>query len=99
MSSEGESTSHSADIEAYRLMRAGDFAAALPWAQRAVAGASRCLPAHGMLATILIHLARLEEAEHTIEEAIACEPGSGDAYDALAHASLRLGHYEQSNAL
>ena len=99
MSSEGESASSRPDIEAYRLMRAGNFAAALPWARQAVRGASRCLPAHGMLATILVHLGRLEEAERTIEEALACGPGSGDAYDALAHASLRLAHHEQSNSL
>jgi tetratricopeptide (TPR) repeat protein len=86
-------------MEAYRLMRAGDFAAALPWAQRAIAGASHCLPAHGMLATILIHLGRAKEAEQTIEAAMASGPGSGDAYDALAHASLRLANHEQSNAL
>ena len=87
------------DLEAYRLMCAGDLAAALPWAQQAVAGASRCLPAHGMLATILIHLGRLGEAQRTLEAALACGPGSGDAYDALAHTALRLAQHEQSNAL
>jgi tetratricopeptide (TPR) repeat protein len=99
MSSEGASASRNLDIEAYRLMRTGDFAAALPFAHQAVAGATRCLPAHGMLAAILIHLARIEEAEHTIQAAMACGPGSGDAYDALAHASLRLAQYERSNEL
>lgn len=87
------------DLEAFRLMRTGDFTGALPWARQAVAGASRCLPAHGMLATLLVHLGRLEEAERTVADALACGPGSGDAYDALAHVSLRLGQHEQSNSL
>jgi hypothetical protein len=44
-------SSDTADLEAYRLMRAGNFRAALPFAERAVSGKRTCVPAHGMLAT------------------------------------------------
>jgi len=80
-------------------MCAGRFAEALPFAERAVAQARVCLPAHGMLATILLQLGRAGEAEATVRHALACEPGSADAYDGLAHVSLLLGEHERSNML
>jgi tetratricopeptide (TPR) repeat protein len=88
-----------ADIEAYRLMRAGRFVDALIFAERAVAGARVCLPAHGMLATILLHLGRPRDAEIVVTEALDREPGVADAYDGLAHVSMLLGQHERSNAL
>jgi tetratricopeptide (TPR) repeat protein len=87
------------DIEAYRLMLAGRFSEALPFAERAVAGKRVCVPAHGMLATILLHLGRAGEADEVVRRALECEPGVADAYDGLAHVSLLLGHYDRSNAL
>jgi Flp pilus assembly protein TadD len=75
------------DVEAFKLMTAGRFAEALPCAERAVAGSSVCLPAHGMLATILLHLGRRQEAESVVEQALQLAEGSADAYDALAHVS------------
>lgn len=87
------------DVEAYRLMRAGRFAEALPFAEQAVAGSPVCLPAHGMLATILLQLGRAADADAVICRALQCAPGVADAYDALAHASMLLGQYERSNAL
>jgi tetratricopeptide (TPR) repeat protein len=89
----------SPDIEAYRLMRANRFVEALPFAERAVAGSSVCLPAHGMLATILLQLGRISEAESIVCRALQCRPGVADAYDALAHVSMLLGQHERSNAL
>lgn len=87
------------DLEAYRLMCAGRYAEALPFAERAVAGASTCLPAHGMLATILLQLGRAGDAEQVVRRALECKPGIPDAYDGLAHVSMLLGEYERSNTL
>jgi tetratricopeptide (TPR) repeat protein len=87
------------DVQAYRLMRAGRLADALPFAEQAVAGSARCLPAHGMLATLLLHLGRANEAEAVVCRALEGQLGSADAYDALAHVSLLLGRHERSNAL
>ena len=80
-------------------MRAGRLSEALGFAERAVRGQSRCLPAHGMLATLLLRLGRAPEAEEVVVRALECAPGVADAYDALAHVSLLLGHHERSNAL
>lgn len=87
------------EIEAHKLMSAGRFAEALPWAQAAVAGQRVCQPTHGMLATILLRLGRRDDAESVISRALECEQGAADAYDALAHVSALLGHHERSNAL
>jgi Flp pilus assembly protein TadD len=67
------------DLEAFRLMRAGDFGAALPFAQRAVAGARSCRPAHGLLASILLQLGSPVEAERVVTEAEALSTGIADA--------------------
>jgi len=87
------------DIEAYRLMCAGRFSAALEFAERAVAGEHACVPAHGMLATILLSLGRAQEAEHVVRQALESAPGIPDAYDGLAHVSMLLGQHERSNRL
>ncbi|MFL6601912.1 MAG: sulfotransferase [Steroidobacteraceae bacterium] len=89
----------SPDLEAYRLMCAGHFADALPFAEQAVAGKRVCVPAHGMLATILLQLGRVNDAEALVSQALKCEQGIADAYDALAHVSMLLGQHERSNAL
>src|SRR5580658_5558564 len=93
------SSSLSPDIEAYRLMRAGRFADALVFAERAVVGKNICVPAHGMLATILLQLGRAEDAEGVVLRALEFQEGSADAYDALAHVSMLLGQHERSNGL
>lgn len=87
------------EIEAYKLMSAGRLAEALPWAQAAVTGQNVCLPAHGMLATILLRLGRRDDAESVISYALECQQGPADAYDALAHVSALVGQHERSNAL
>jgi tetratricopeptide (TPR) repeat protein len=87
------------EIEAFRLMSAGRFAEALPLAESAVAGQSVCLPTHGMLATILVHLGRHQDAERVIEQALQCQEGSADAYNALAHAAQLLGQHERTSDL
>jgi tetratricopeptide (TPR) repeat protein len=87
------------DIEAYRLMCAGRFAEALEFAERAVAGERACVPAHAMLATILLQLGRARDAEQVVSRALACEPGNADAYDGLAHVSMLLGEHQRSNEL
>lgn len=87
------------DLEAYRLMRAGDFRAALPFAERAVEGKRVCLPAHGMLASILLHLGRAADAESLVCRAVALETGVADAYDSLAFVSLALRAHERANRL
>ncbi|MBV8495631.1 MAG: sulfotransferase [Gammaproteobacteria bacterium] len=87
------------DVKAYRHMVAGRFADALPFAREAVTGQPRCLPAHGMLATILARLGRAAEADAVVRAALELEEGSADAYDGLAHVSLLLGKHERSNEL
>lgn len=91
--------SPSPDVEAFRMMRAGLFEAALPLAEKAVAGKTQCAPAHGLLATILLQLGRTADADAVIENAVRLAPGVADAYDALAYVSLNLGHHERANAL
>lgn len=88
-----------ADVEAFRLMRAGRFAEALVFAERAVADARQCQPAHGMLARILLSLERPADAEQVVHRALACAPGDADAYDGLAHVSMLLGRHERANML
>ena len=80
-------------------MRSGRFEAALPLAERAIAGQSVVLPGHGMLATILLQLGRRREAAAVVSQALECQQGNADAYDALAHVSRALGDHERSNAL
>ncbi len=92
-------SSPAADVEAYRLLRAGRPADALGFAEQAVAGARECLRAHAMLATILLQLGRPHDAERAIERALALGRGVADAYDGLAHVSMLLGQHERSNAL
>ncbi|HEV8334665.1 MAG TPA: sulfotransferase [Steroidobacteraceae bacterium] len=87
------------EIEAYNLLAAGRFAEALPLAEKAVAGQTVCQPTHGMLATILVHLGRRDDAERVIEQALQFREGPADAYNALAHALQLLGHYERSNEM
>jgi len=87
------------DVTAFKLMRAGRHAEALAFARQAVEGARRCMPAHALLATILLSLGRPEETEAVVAQALAIDPGSADAYDGLAHVSMRLGLHEQANAL
>jgi tetratricopeptide (TPR) repeat protein len=87
------------EIEAYELLAAGRFAEALPLAEKAVAGQTVCLPTHGMLATILVHLGRREDAERVIEQALKLQEGPADAYNALAHPLQLLGRYERCNEM
>jgi tetratricopeptide (TPR) repeat protein len=87
----------SPDVEAYQLMRAGKFSEALPLAERAVAGAMRCLPSHGMLAAILLQLGRAADAAAVITRAAELDSGIADAYDGLAYVSLALGWHERAN--
>jgi tetratricopeptide (TPR) repeat protein len=86
------------DSEALRLMRAGRMRDALPLAERAVAGAGTCLPGHALLASILLQLGRIAQAEDVIARAEELEPGGADAYDGLAFVSLSLDRHERANA-
>jgi tetratricopeptide (TPR) repeat protein len=87
------------ELHAYQLMRSGNFLAALPFAERAVAGQRICLPAHGMLARILLELGRPLDAEEVVTKALEYQEGVADAYDALAHISMLLGQHARSNEL
>jgi tetratricopeptide (TPR) repeat protein len=87
------------DIEAFQLMRAGRLDEALLCAQRAVAGKQACLPAHGLLATLLVRLGRAAEAQEIISTAMQYPTGVADAYDSLAYVALNLGQHNQANAL
>jgi tetratricopeptide (TPR) repeat protein len=88
-----------AAVEAHRLMHAGRFEEALHPAELAVAGARVCLPGHGLLASILLKLGRLEAAEAVVVRALELEPGNADAFDGLAYISMALGRHERANAL
>jgi tetratricopeptide (TPR) repeat protein len=92
-------SSSSADIEAYRLLRAGRFLDALPFAERAVADKRACVPSHGLLATILLRLGRASDAAVVVARAAELPSGIADAYDGLAYVSTALGCHEQANAL
>lgn len=92
-------SSSSADIEAYRLLRAGRFLDALPYAERAVADKRICVPSHGLLATILLRLGRASDAAAVVARAAVLPSGIADAYDGLAYVSAALGCHEQANAL
>ncbi len=80
-------------------MKAGRPEEALLFARQAIAGQRVCLPAHGMLATVLLQLGHRREADAVVAEALGYQAGSADAYDALAHVSMLLGKHERSNAL
>lgn len=80
-------------------MKAGRPEEALPFARQAIAGQRVCLPAHGMLATLLLQLGHRREADAVVSEALGYQSGSADAYDALAHVSMLLGEHERSNSL
>jgi Tfp pilus assembly protein PilF len=85
--------------DADRLMQAGSLNEALTLAQRAVAGAKVCLPAHGFLASVLLKLGRTGDADHVIAEAAELGTGVADAYDGLAFVSMALGRHERAKAL
>lgn len=85
------------ELEAYRLMRAGNYAAALPLAERAVAGKTSCLPAHGLLVSILLQLGRATDAEAILRQVETFAAGTADAYDALAWFSLLLRDHQRGN--
>jgi tetratricopeptide (TPR) repeat protein len=94
------SESHSSpEVRAYHLMRTNQYSDALPYAEEAVAKKRACVPAHGMLATILLRLGRAVDAELVVVQALQLGQGIPDAYDALAHISLLLGKHERSNTL
>ena len=82
-----------------RLLQAGQLDEALAFAQRAVAGAHICLPAHGFLASVLLKLGRVHDADQVIADAAVLPTGVADAYDGLAFVSMALGQHERANAL
>jgi tetratricopeptide (TPR) repeat protein len=92
-------SSSSAEFEAYRLLRAGRFHDALPYAERATADKRHCVPSHGLLATILLRLGRASDAAAVVARAAELPDGIADAYDGLAYVSTALGCHEQANAL
>jgi sulfotransferase family protein/tetratricopeptide repeat protein len=93
------SPSSSPDIAARQLMRAGRFEDALQFAEQAVKGQHVCVPAHAVLATILLRLGRPLDAEMVVSGALQCDQGIADAYDGLAYVSIQLGRHERANTL
>src|SRR5579864_8384841 len=85
--------------EAYRLMQAGRFDEALVFAERAVAGARVCLPEHGFLASVLLKLGRVADAEQVVARAAELPTGVADAYDGLGYVSMALGRHDRANEL
>src|SRR5580698_853006 len=76
------------DFEALQLLRAGKLEDARALAAQAVANATRCMPAHGLLATILLRLGRADEAEAACDRAIALDAGQYPSY--LLRSELRV---------
>src|SRR5579862_3360584 len=72
---------------------------ALRHAQQVVRGSRVCRPEHAMLASVLLKLRRVPEAEEVIREALTLETGPADAYDGLAFISMLVGQHERSNQL
>ena len=96
MSTPASSTSAA---EAHPLLQYGRLEEALAYAERATAGVDACLPAHGLLASVLLKLGRAADAEEVICRAIELAPGEGDAYDGLAFVSMALGRHQRANEL
>src|SRR5271165_2137602 len=94
-----EAAARAAAHEALRLARAGRVDEALKFAERAVDGAQQCLPAHGLLASLLLRLGRPDDAERIVAQAVELAPGGADAYDGLANVSMALGQHDRANAL
>jgi hypothetical protein len=69
----------------------GDLEQALARALRAVVGARACLPEHGFVASVLLKLGRVEDAEEVVAQAAELATGVADAYDWLAFAWMALG--------
>jgi Flp pilus assembly protein TadD len=92
-------SSSSPGRQALQLLQAGRNAEALTLIERAVAGARVCLPAHGLLAITLSRLKRPRDADAVIVAAMGMGGGAGDAYDALAYASMALGRHERASDL
>lgn len=92
-------TASPAQIRAHELMRAGRHAEALPWARQAVAGLGTCGPAHSLLATLLVHCDRRDEALAVIAQASVLPGADALTCDGLAFVCLRLGLHERANAL
>jgi tetratricopeptide (TPR) repeat protein len=84
---------------AMRLMQAGRLAEALPYAERAAKGSTLCVPAHALVATLLLEVGRHQEAERAVDDALTLSEGTADAYDGLAHVCMQLEQHERSNAL
>jgi Flp pilus assembly protein TadD len=87
------------DLEALELLRAGRLREAEHKAREAVEGARVCLPAHGLLASILFRQGDFAAAEHAVITALGLAAGGGDAYDGLAFVSMQMGRHERANAL
>ena len=80
-------------------MRSGRLEEALPWAERAAAGARTTDPAQGFLAALLLRLGRPRDAESVLNHALTLPLGVADAYDGLAYVSLALRQHERANSL
>jgi hypothetical protein len=80
-------------------MREGRIGDALPLAERAVAGSVVCVPGHSFLASILLRLGRVRDAEQVVVRAAELAAGTAEAYDGLAYMSIELGQHERANAL
>lgn len=87
------------DRLALSLLGAGRLKEARQLAEELVEGQCVLLPAHSLLVTILMRHELRDDAEAVIRRALELRPGTGDAYDALAFVSARLGAHERANVL
>lgn len=80
-------------------LQSGDLDRALSLAERLVERSTSCVPAHGLLALVLLRLGRSEEMRQTIAHAAGLATGIPDAYDSLGFVAVAAGDLELASSL
>jgi tetratricopeptide (TPR) repeat protein len=82
---------------AYEYLTRGDAAAALPWAQQAVAAAPKAFPAHKALGQALLETGDVDGAIKELQIGIKLAPESPGLHFTLARAYQRAGRQEDAD--
>lgn len=81
---------------AYEYLKRSDAAAALPWAQQAVAAAPNAFPAHKALGQALLDTGKVDDAIKSLQIGIKLAPDSPSLHFQLARAYQRAGRAEDA---
>ena len=81
---------------AFEYLKRGDAAAALPWAQQAVAAAPNAFPAHKALGQALLETGDVDGAIKELQIGIKLAPDSPGLHFTLARAYQRAGRNEDA---